>query len=410
MLFAAMLVFALACSDREILAQVPTDLSVSKNQVDLPDQISIDVPGKEIASGLAAFSGAWAGDGWNGIIPIALVVEKINGDGSASAIFAWGDVVKPPRKRGWLRVAANIERGRLAFSIPDQGEVEFSVTPDERLLGRYTLPNGRRDYAILNRIVDGGRAQIIAASEGMLSGEVITFPLVSDPGQAVQLKGILYRSKNEGRRPLAIFSADSAFNEGIRTEPARAPIKSRQMLGLGYSLLALQRKGMGGSGGSFLEPADASIPQGRQLQSALEDLDAAISFMKQQEYVDPSRIVLVGFRRGGLLSVVYAGLHDGSVAGVVNTSGNWRVRRNWWEKLFTWEDFTAKQFSDAGKTKLPMLWTYSAYDPSFLEYARSNFRGFTHRGGRGTFVEIPADKSGAEREESAISEYIENIR
>lgn len=419
-----MLIVTLGCSDRKVLAQDSTEESISKdaiskNQVALPEQISIDAPDQEVSSELAVFSGAWAGDGWNGAIPTALVVEKIDQNGSASVIFAWGDIIRAKRPRGWFRVKANIDKGKLGFSITDYGSVEFSVTLDGRLLGRYTYTNGRRDYTILTRVAPANSANIIAASQHVLSSETVTFPVASssDPKQTVQLHGILYRSPIPGPRPLAIFSGDSVVSEASRARPNAAPIKSRQMLGLGYSLLVLQRKGTGGSGGSFVEPREESIPQRIQLQSALDDLDAAVTFMKRQEYVDPSRIVVMGINRGGLLSVAYAGLHDGAVAGVINTLGHWRVHRNWWQRLFTWEDFTATQFANAGKnTKIPMLWIYGGSDPSGLEYARNNYRGFTYQGGRGTFVDMTADgksdpsaASAFAKEDRAITDYIQNL-
>jgi dienelactone hydrolase len=390
-----------------------------KNQVALPDQISVETPDSEVDSAAALFAGAWAGDGWNGVIPAALVVEKINHDGSANAIFAWGDI-SPTRRRGWVRVVARIDGKSLTLSIPDYGTAEFSMTPDGRLFGRYRYLSGRRDYTILSRLTVPDRPSIIAASQSMLSGEDIAIPLVvgSDSSQSVQLHGILYRSKLPGPQPLAIFSGDTVASESARLRPNRAPIRSRQMLGLGYSMLVLQRKGMGGSDGKFMEPRNASIPQATQLQSALEDLDAAVTYMKRQEYVDPSRIVVMGINRGGLLSVAYAGLHDGSVAGVVNNFGHWAVHRSWWQKLTSFGDFTATELANAGKrTKVPMLWIYGGTDPAAMEYARENFRAFTFQGGRGTFVDVLTDaKAGTpsevliERQEKAIVDYIKSLR
>jgi len=425
--FLTVLAVALICLNQRALGQGSTEEPAAQNQepaalnqIALPEHISVVVPDAGIPNEFAVFSGAWSGDGWNGIIPTALVVEKIDPDGSAQAIFSWGDIAAEKRERGWLRVKASIKHGRLGFSIPDHGTAEFNVGSDGRLFGRYTLLTGRRDYVLLTRLAAADRGGIIAASQKMLSGEVVTFSVGSnlDPKQPVQLRGILHRSSIAGRRPLVIFSGDSVFSEAARVRPNRAPIRSRQMLSLGYSVLALQRKGMGGSGGTFMEPRDESISQQAQLRSALDDLNAAVTFMKQQQYVDPSRIVVMGINRGGLLSVAYAGLYDGSVAGVVNIWGHWRVSRSWWQQMFTWGDFTAAQLAAAGnKTNVPMLWVYGGTEPAALEYARANYKSFTYRGGRGTFVDVSNDlKSGssndplAEKFDQAIAEYIQGLR
>ena len=415
----------LVAFDQRALAQEGQDqdgtgeVVEATNRVALPKAIIVTPPNNEVSSDLAKFSGAWAGDAWNGSTPNALVVEKVNEDGSANVIFAWGDIARRKRERGWSRIAARIADGVLSFSIPNRGTVEYSLARDGRLLGRYTFLSGRSDSVLLTRIDPADRDKIIEASHSSLSSGVVAFPVRLNPDaqETVQLHGILYRTPLPGRRPLVIFSGDSVASDAQRDRPNRAPIRARQMLGLGYSVLVLQRKGMGGSGGSFMEPRDASIPLEIQLQSALDDLDAAITFMRKQEYVDSAHIVLMGIDRGGLLSVAYAGLHDGGVAGVVNTNGNWNVRGSWWSGLLSRKDFTGTQLTDAGrKTKLTMLWIYSARDSSVLEYDRNNYRGFTAQGGHGTFVELsPEEKSesfgysAVEKEDRAISLYIQSL-
>jgi hypothetical protein len=308
-IFVVVLFVSLGNTAPRAKAQEPTadqDV-VSSNQVALPDKIVVAPPGPDIPKDIAGFSGAWAGDGWNGWIPTSLVVENIDRHGTASAIFSWGDIAKPVRPRGWLQVSAIVDQGRLSFSIPEYGKVEFGLTSDGKLLGQFIGANGAWYYSLLERILPATAQNVVAASRKMLSWEVVTIPLVSktDREQAIFLRGVLYRNPIEGRRPVAIFSGDSAFSDRSRIRPNLAPIRSRQMLSLGYSVLVLQRKGMGGSGGTFMEPRDESIPQLKQFQSALDDLDAAVTFAKQQDYVDSSRIVLVGFNRGGLLSVAY---------------------------------------------------------------------------------------------------------
>jgi dienelactone hydrolase len=424
-LFVIVLLAALSGPDWGCLAQeqeqdqFDEQEALTKNQVGLPDTFSINVPGAEVPSELAMFSGAWTGDGWNGVVPTALIVEKIDQAGAADVIFSWGDIVGAKRARGWLRVPGRVDQGTLSISIPDHGKAEFSVTPDGRLFGRYTYISGRQDYAVLARVDPADRGKILTVSESMLGWEDVAIPVNSslDGSKALHLRGLLYRSRSAGRQPLAIVCGNTIFSVRSRAKPRPARLVARQMLGLGYSVLVLQRKGMGGSDGPFLEPRDLSIPERTQLQSALDDLDAAVTFAKQQEYVDPSRIVVVGNHRGGLLSVVYAGLHDGALAGVVNTAGAWTVNRNWWQRLFYRQDFTATEFADAGKrARVPMLWIYGGTDAAALKAAHSNFEEFTRQGGKGTFVDVVAnDKSGpstesaAVRNENALVDYIRKL-
>jgi MbtH protein len=162
------LTVASACLNQAVLAQDSTEEPGFRNQVALPEQISVVVPDAGVSNEFAAFSGAWSGDGWNRIIPAALVVETIDPGGSAQVIFSWGDVAASKRARGWLRLPAMIREGRLVLSVPNHGTVEFNIAVDGKLYGRYILPTGRRDYALLSRLPMAERGAILAAKANRL--------------------------------------------------------------------------------------------------------------------------------------------------------------------------------------------------------------------------------------------------
>jgi dipeptidyl aminopeptidase/acylaminoacyl peptidase len=45
--------------------------------------------------------------------------------------------------------------------------------------------------------------------------------------------------------------------------------------------------------------------------------------MRAEPWVDPARIIVAGWSRGGGLPAVYAARHPDKVAGVINFSGGW---------------------------------------------------------------------------------------
>jgi pimeloyl-ACP methyl ester carboxylesterase len=80
------------------------------------------------------------------------------------------------------------------------------------------------------------------------------------------------------------------------------------------SVVVPMRKGRGGSGGPCLEPDNSSIPTAVQVESAVED---AVGSMRLEPWVDPARIIVAGYSRGGFLSVIYAARYPEKVSGSV---------------------------------------------------------------------------------------------
>jgi dipeptidyl aminopeptidase/acylaminoacyl peptidase len=79
------------------------------------------------------------------------------------------------------------------------------------------------------------------------------------------------------------------------------------------SVVVPMRKGRGGSGGPYLEPDNSSIPTAVQVESAVED--AVGNAMRLEPWVDPARIIVAGYSRGGFLSVIYAARYPEKVSG-----------------------------------------------------------------------------------------------
>jgi dienelactone hydrolase len=150
------------------------------------------------------------------------------------------------------------------------------------------------------------------------------------------------------------------------------------------------RKGRGSSTGPLLE--DARIPFELQAESGLEDLDAVIGHMAAQPWVDPARIILVGWSSGGFLSVVYAAHHPHQIAGVINFAGCWMPELGG----SAGAAFNRAQLVEAGRTiAAPSLWLYADNDHFWsLPTMRTIFAGFRANGGRGHMLEftgIPTD-------------------
>jgi len=359
-------------------------------RVPLPDDLDLTPPAKDVLPELAAFAGVWAGDRWDGVLPHAMVVEKIDADGSAKVVFAWGTDRRSQTTHEWVRLNARVISGHLTMTLPNRNVAEYTIAANGNLLGRYTTPAGWRGYVILKRLVAANRAALIeeAGKRSEPLWQEIDIPERSRIGEAAgesfTLQTTVYRADYPGQHPLIILNHGTAgtlsTDETYRYEP-----QARFFLSLGYSVAIPMRKGRGDSGGPLLEGESFKGPPQLEIDSGIEDIDTVVEYMKAQPYVDPTRIVVAGQQRGGLLAAVYAARHPENVSGVINFSGGW------WPETIHGGSINTEMFALAGRgAKVPMLWLYAEGDPYYSEtHIERNYAAFRAAGGRGRLVIVP---------------------
>jgi dienelactone hydrolase len=86
----------------------------------------------------------------------------------------------------------------------------------------------------------------------------------------------------------------------------------------GFAVLAPMRRGRGASDGTHeeYEGTCASDVLGAGFARAIEDVDAAMAYLRPQPWADPTRVVVAGQSRGGILSVAYAAERSGTVRAI----------------------------------------------------------------------------------------------
>jgi predicted dienelactone hydrolase len=364
----------------------------SNTRVQVPDDLALSSPAAEIPRSSAVFAGLWGGDRWDGgPVPHALAVEHIEADGTASVVYAWGSDLVAHRLRGWARVQGKIADGHLTFELPDDRALDYNLGADGRLLGRETDRTDWRSYVLLRRATAADRAAGIAAATERSDPlwEEISVPeramVGAAAGQTISLRATLYRTLLPGRQKLIVLNHGSTVGttpeRTLRYEP-----QARVFLAMGYSVAIPMRKGRGGSGGPLLESDNfESPPTPAQIDSGLEDIDAAIEYFRAQDFVDPDGIVIAGEGRGGLLSVAYAGRYPGRVKSVVNFSGAW------WPESYRDGAINTEEFGAAGGAAgIPMLWFYAEGDSySPIAHVQRNLRAFKAAGGTAELVLLP---------------------
>jgi dienelactone hydrolase len=180
---------------------------------------------------------------------------------------------------------------------------------------------------------------------------------------------------------------------GLKTYPAN----SRYFASKGFVVLVPTRVGYGVSRGPdveytgtcqskhFADGAAVAVVETRQV----------LRYAERLAYVDPDHGIVVGESFGGLVAIAIAADDIRGVVAAVNISGGdgGNVRTRIDEPCRP--DQMRETFARYGSAnRLPTLWMYSANDRVWGPvYPKQWFAAFTQAGGRGQFVDLPADKN-----------------
>lgn len=217
-------------------------------------------------------------------------------------------------------------------------------------------------------------------------------PLVID-GETVNLAFRIYRPDIDDPLPTLIFHHGST---GSGRDPAQfaffqsfEPVVTH-FVRRGFAVILPSRRGRGGSEGLYDEGFGANRDQGYACEPrfslpgaerALTDLDAITDAVLTMPFVDPTRLVVGGVSRGGILSVAHAGRHPGRYLGVLNFVGGW-VGERCDEATGVNQTLFRMGVSHLGES----LWLYADQDPTYsLEHSKASFAAFRGAGGNGSF-------------------------
>ena len=367
------------------------DLSV--DGVPLPADAKLATIAVTGSAELQRWAGVWIGS-WGGDLKHILLIESVTADGHANVVYAIGDNPSLGISREWTRFPATISGTRLTI---DQGAFTAAYdlkNPDE-LMATYTRGN-LRAHAIMTRADFTSLTRPGAPIEWTRGkSEFLQTDLV-EGATPVRLEAVIFRPRGDGPFPLAVINHGST---GQGTDPALFkrtwddPVLANFLNERGWIVAFPQRRGRGRSDGLY----DEGFSQDRALgytcdlaislagaDRALQDIEAAITALRRERDVAPSRILIGGQSRGGALAIAYAGTHPEQIAGVINFVGGW---------VGTGCD-TASRLNQAllgrgAMFKRPTLWLYGHHDPFYqIQHSRDNFAAFQNAGGQGTFLEF----------------------
>jgi dienelactone hydrolase len=342
---------------------------------------------------LTQWSGVWVGM-WGSSLKHILLIESVSEEGAARVIYAVGDNPYAGIKPRWFRFQG-IVSGRTLKLTGNGFTATYEMIGDGGLKAHFELGDRtssaemtRADLASLSK-----PDAIVAWTRG--KSELLQTDLIED-GKPVRLEVVIFRPPGAGPFPLAVINHGSTG----RGDDARLYAVTWFSSDLadflndrGWLVAFPQRRGRGKSDGLYDEGFAENRLRGysgdtditlRGADRALSDIDAAISTLRRRPDVDPAPALVGGVSRGGVLSIAYAGLHPGQVAGVINFVGGWLG-----EGFPTARTVNHQLFERAAAFGRPTIWLYGRNDPYYsIPHSRDNFAAFEQVGGQGQFLEF----------------------
>jgi dienelactone hydrolase len=345
----------------------------------------------EASEAAGRFSGAWVGS-WSGLTHHVLIVESVDADGAARVVYAVGDNAATGIVRQWQRRQATIWGDTL--TIAGVFTTTYTLRPPDRLTANFRLGSGVSE-ATLSRIDLADLTRPGAGIAWTNPTEFLNTGLEED-GRPVRLEVVIDKPAGDGPFPLVVFNHGSTGNgrqPGIFGMTSWSPNVAHFFVKKGWMVAFPQRRGRGRSDGLYDEGFEPDRAKGytcdpaRSLAGAdraLGDIEAAVTALRERPDVSSDRIVVGGISRGGILSMVYAGVHPEQVRGVVNFVGGWVG-----EGCRSSGDINGALFRRGAKFADSTLWLYGRHDTFYsIGHSRSNFDAFTRAGGRGDFMEF----------------------
>ncbi|CAJ3372166.1 peptidase [Burkholderia pseudomallei] len=186
-----------------------------------------------------------------------------------------------------------------------------------------------------------------------LNETIIRIPV--DAAGAITLEATVYKPDGPGPFPLVVFNHGK--NPGdLRAQPRSRPLSfAREFVRRGYAVVAPNREGFAGSGGTYIQEG-CDVERNGVAQA--RDVAATIGYMSKLSYVDARHVVVAGTSHGGLVSLAYGTEAARGVRGIINFSGGLRQ-----DLCEGWQKNLVDAFDTYGsRTHVPSLWLYGEND------------------------------------------------
>ncbi|WP_433691539.1 dienelactone hydrolase family protein [Herbaspirillum seropedicae] len=207
---------------------------------------------------------------------------------------------------------------------------------------------------------------------------------------AVPLETTIYRPPGDGPFPLLIMNHGKSPGKPAFQGRNRSVVMATEFVRRGYAVILPMRKGFSKSGGQYID-GGCNIAGNGEAQA--DDVQAVLDYARQQAWVDPSRIIVMGQSHGGLTTMALGARNPAGVKALLNFAGGLRL------DAFTcnWKVSLVDAFADYGsRTHIPSLWFYGANDSYFgPDLVERMFAAYTKTGAPAKLVAFGPFKADA---------------
>jgi len=226
----------------------------------------------------------------------------------------------------------------------------------------------------------------VAAS---LNEQIISIP--TDASGAITLETTIYKPDGPGPFPMIVFNHGKMQGDPRHQERSDPLPLAREFVRRGYVVVAPNRRGFAGSGGTY-EQEGCDVERNGVAQAA--DVAATVDYMSKLSYVDAKHIVVTGTSHGGLATMAYGSEAASGVRALINFSGGLRQ-----DACADWQGNLTQAFGAYGeKTHVPSLWLYGDNDtiwPAAL--VGKMYHAYVDHGASAKFVDFGTYKNDAHR-------------
>lgn len=211
-------------------------------------------------------------------------------------------------------------------------------------------------------------------------------------GMAVELEVVIFKPFGPGPFPTVMFnhgSTGDGSDPSVFTRTTFSETVAKFFVDRGWMVAFPQRRGRGQSDGLYDEGFNAdrtfySCQRDVTLagaERAIDDLDAAVDWLRNRADVDTTRMLGAGASRGGVLSLVHLAERPDVYLGAINFVGGWLG-----EGCGDYLDVNRTLFVRGASFPDDTLWLYANNDTFYsVAHSRANFDAYTGAGGLGEF-------------------------
>lgn len=216
-------------------------------------------------------------------------------------------------------------------------------------------------------------------------------------GREASGKVVITLFKPDGDGPFPILILNHGRSVSNRGEPPRFRYAAqvRFFTSRGFAVFVPTRIGYGALGTSFdpeYSGSCSSPDYAPMAEAASKEILAALDYAKQQSYVDPHRVLIVGQSVGGYTTTATAAKNPDGLVAAINFAGGSGGDPDKHPGIPCQGQRLEEMYRRFGATtKVPMLWIYTENDCFFNpSYSQAWHAAFVKAGGNAEFRLLPA--------------------